>query len=131
MELVHLEDHVRNQAYGHAEAAPLLKDVDPETAHAGDPISQVNIALLLEPLLVLIRHQKESHLRHLFGGNARESRHGVQMAVDPQMGVIADLQVQVGGLVRGSNAQQLVKIHKTSWGSSLLFIGSELILLEA
>jgi hypothetical protein len=53
------------------------------------------------------------------------------MAVDPQMGVIADLQVQVGGLVRGSNAQQLVKIHKTSWGSSLLFIGSELILLEA
>ena len=48
---------------------------------------------------------------HLFGRDARHVGLRVQHAVDAQIGVVADFQVQVGGLAFDRAAQQIVNVQ--------------------
>src|SRR5216684_4633544 len=88
-----------NDAQHHAHVAALLEDVDAEAAEAGDAVSHVELGGFLELLLLAVGHHAEGHGKHLFGGDAGDVGDGVQKAVDAEVGVIADFEMQVGSFV--------------------------------
>jgi hypothetical protein len=59
-------------------------------------------------LLLAVGHHAERHGEHLFGSDAGDVGYGVEKAIDAEVGVIADFEVQVGGFVFDRAAQEIV-----------------------
>ena len=97
-----------DDAQHHADVAALLEDVDAEAAQAGHAVGHVELGGLLEFLLLAVGHHAERHGEHLFRRDAGHVGLRVQHAVHAQIGMVADLQVQVGGLLFDRAAQQIV-----------------------
>ena len=66
-QLLEREDLVRDQAERGADGAPLEEDVDAEPGDAGDRVREVDLALDLEPLLLLGREDAIEELLGLLG----------------------------------------------------------------
>ena len=98
----------RNHAEDHADVAALLEDVDAEAAESGDAVGHIELGGFLEFLLLPVGHHAEGHGQHLFRRDAGDVGDRVQQAVDAKIGVIADLEVQVGRPLFDGAAQQIV-----------------------
>ena len=97
-----------DDAQNHADVAALLENVDAEAAQARHAVGHVEFGGFLEFLLLAVGHHAERHRKHFFGRDAGDVGLRVQHAVHAQIGVVADLQVQVGGLLFDRAAQQFV-----------------------
>ena len=82
-----------NGAHYDSHVATLLEDADAEAANAGDPVGQVQFAGFLQLLFLPVVHHAESHAQHVFRVDACKLGQGHEVAVNPQMGIIADLQM--------------------------------------
>ena len=94
-----------NHAEHEADVAALLKHVDAEASQAGDAVGHIDFRGLFEFLLLASGHHAESHIQHVLGGNARLVGEGKQIAINAQVRVVANLQVQVGGAPLRRNSQ--------------------------
>ncbi|HVH70665.1 MAG TPA: hypothetical protein VNB49_06090, partial [Candidatus Dormibacteraeota bacterium] len=63
---------------------------------------------LFELLLLTVGHHAEGHLKHFFGRDAGDVGERGKQSVYAQIGMVADLEVQVGRLVFDGSAQQIV-----------------------
>src|SRR5580658_3871485 len=106
-----------DDAQDHADVAALLENVDAETAEAGDAVGHVQFGGFLELLLLAIGHHAEGHGKHFFRRDARHVAERIQDAINAEIGVVADFQVQVGGAAFDCASQQIVNIdgHLSSW----------------
>jgi hypothetical protein len=111
IELVGGADFRGNDAKDHADVAALLEHVDAEAAEAGDAIGHVELGGLLKLLLLAVGHHAEGHGQHFFRRDARDVSKGSQEAIDAQIGVVADFEMQVGGFVFDGAAEQIVNIE--------------------
>jgi hypothetical protein len=59
-------------------------------------------------LLLAVGHHAEGHGKHFFGGDAGYIGDGVQKAVDAEVRVIADFEVQVRSFVFDCAAEEIV-----------------------
>ena len=98
----------RDDAENHADVAALLEDVDAEASEAGDAIGHVELGGLFEFLLLPVGHHAEGHGQHLFRRDAGDLGDRVQQAVDTKIGVVADLEVQVGRPLFDGAAEQII-----------------------
>src|SRR6266704_3265278 len=96
-----------NDAQHHADVAALLKNVDAEAAQARNAVSHIQFRRFLELLLLAIGHHAESHGEHFFGRDTRHVSQGGEQAVDAQIWVIADFQMQVGRFVFDRAAKKI------------------------
>src|SRR5215469_6624301 len=101
-------DFRRNDAQNHANVAALLENVHAEAAEARDAISHIQFRGFLELLLLAVGHHAESHGKHFFRRNAGYVGERGEQAIDAQIRVVSDFQVQVGGLVFDGSAEQIV-----------------------
>src|SRR6266849_133183 len=108
IELLDGADFGRNDAKDHADVATLLENVYAEAAQAGNAISHVQLGGFLELLLLAVGHHAERHGEHLFRRNAGYVGEGVEQAIDAEIRVVADLQVQVGSFAFNGAAKQIV-----------------------
>src|SRR5229473_2925482 len=108
IELLDGADFGRNDAKDHADVATLLENVYAEAAQAGNAISHVQLGGFLELLLLAVGHHAERHGEHLFRRNAGHVGEGVEQAIDAEIRVVADLQVQVGSFAFNGAAKQIV-----------------------
>ena len=60
-------DHAQYQSY----VAALLEDVHAEASQSGHAIGHIQLGRLLEFLLLPVGHHAESHVQHIFSGDAR------------------------------------------------------------
>src|SRR5690348_6125955 len=97
-----------NDAEDDADVAALLENVDADTAKSGDAVSHVELGSLFEFLLLAISHHAEGHGKHFLGGDARDVGDGLEHAVDAEIRMVADFQMQVGGFVFDGFAQEII-----------------------
>jgi Asp-tRNA(Asn)/Glu-tRNA(Gln) amidotransferase A subunit family amidase len=88
-----------NDAEDHADVAALLEDVDAEAAEAGHAVSHVEFGGFLKLLLLPVGHHAECHGEHFFRRDAGDVGERREEAVDAQVGVVTDFEMQVGGFV--------------------------------
>ena len=110
-QFVERADLGRNDAKHQSDVAALLKDVDTEASQAGNAVRHVDFRGLFEFLLLARGHHAERHVQHVFGGDARLVGQRHQVAINAQVRIVANLQVQVGGAALHGNAEQVVDIH--------------------
>ena len=104
-------DFGRDDPQDHAHVAALLENVHAETSQPRHAVRQVEFGCFLELLLLPVGHHAEGHRQHFLGGDAGLFRQRVEAPVDSQVGVVADLQMQVGGLALNCYTQQVVNVH--------------------
>src|SRR5229473_3811621 len=111
----------RNDAQNHANVAALLKNVYAEAAQASHAISHIELGSFLELLFLPVGHHAEGHGKHFFWRDARHFGDGIQHAVDAQVRVVADFEVQVGSFLLYGAAKKIVNVqcHKRSSQSSV------------
>src|SRR6266581_9730635 len=97
-----------NDAEHHADVAALLKDVDTEAAQPRNAIGHIQFRCFFELLFLAVGHHAERHGKHFFGGDARHVGERGEQAVHAQIGVVADFQVQVGGLAFDRAPEKIV-----------------------
>ena len=102
-----------NDAQHQSHVAALLEDVHTEAAQSGDAVGHVDFRGLFEFLFLARRHHAERHGQHILGADARLVGQRSQVAIDAQMGIVAYLQMQVGGPALHGDAQQIINIHST------------------
>ena len=102
-----------NDAQHQSHVAALLKYVHTEAAQSGDAVGHIDFRGLFELLFLARGHHAERHGQHLFGADARLVGQRSQFAIDTQMGIVAYLQMQVGGPALHGDAQQVINIHST------------------
>ena len=102
-----------DDAQHQSHVAALLENVHTEAAQSGDAVGHVNFRGFFEFLLLARRHHAERHGQHVFGADAGLVGQRSQVAIDAQMGIVADLQMQVGGPALHGDAQQVINIHST------------------
>src|SRR5580704_8490075 len=100
-----------NDAQHQPNIAALLEYVHTEAAKSGHAVGHVDFRALFELLFLPRRHHAESHGEHVFGADARLIGQRNQLAVDAQVRVVADLQVQVGGAPLHGDAKQVINVH--------------------
>src|SRR5215469_9730931 len=101
-----------NDAENHADVAALLKYVHTEAAETRDAVRHVQFRRFLELLLLAVGHHTEGHGKHFFGRNAGDVGERGEQAVDAQIGMVADFQVQVGRLIFDGSAEQIVNASR-------------------
>ena len=101
----------RDDAENHADVAALLENVDAEAAQAGDAVGHVKLGGFLELLFLAVGHHAERHGEHFFWCDAGNFADRSQQAVNAEIGMVADLEVQVGGLVFYSAAKKIVNAY--------------------
>jgi hypothetical protein len=112
VQLVQRTDLGRDDAQHQSHVAALLEHVHAEAPQPGDAVCHVQLGLLLEFLLLAIRHHAERHVQHLFRRDARLVGERDQFAVHAHVRVIADFQVKVGRLAVNCDSQQIVNMHE-------------------
>jgi hypothetical protein len=101
-----------NDAQDHADVAALLEYVDAKSAQTRDAIGHVQFGRLLEFLLLAIGHHAERHGKHFFRSDARHIGERIERAVHAKTGMVADLQVEIGGLGFNGAAQKIVDAQR-------------------
>ncbi len=84
-----------NDAEHQSYVPALLEYVHTEAAQSGHAVGHVDLGGFLELLLLAGRHHAERHGQHVFRGNAGLVGQGMQFAVNAQVRIVADLEVQV------------------------------------
>ncbi len=108
IQLLHRTNLGGNHAQHHSNVAALLKHVHTEAAQARDAVCHIQFRSFLELLFLPVGHHAERHGKHLFRRNARHIGQRGEQAVDAQIGVIADFQVQVGRFVFNGATEKIV-----------------------
>src|SRR5579871_2917729 len=97
-----------NDAENHTDVATLLENVDTETAETGDAVGHVELGGFLELLFLAVGHHAERHGKHFFGSDAGDFGDGRQKAVNAEIRVIADFEVQVRRFVFDGSPEKIV-----------------------
>ena len=113
VEFIERADLGGNDSEHQSHVAALLKDVYTEAAQSGHAVGHVDFGGLFELLLLARRHHAERHSQHVLGSNAGLVGQRMQFAVDAQVRVVSDLQVQVGRASLHRNPKQVINIHST------------------
>ncbi len=113
VEFVECTDLGGDDAQYQAHVPALLEDVHTEAAQSGDAVGHIDFRSLFEFLFLPGRHHAESHSQHVLGGDAGLVGQRLQFAVDPQVGIISDLEMQVRSAALHGDAQQVIDIHST------------------
>ncbi len=100
-----------DDAKDHADVAALLEDVNAEAAEAGNAVSHVELGGLFKFLFLAVGHHAERHGEHLFWRDAGDVGERRQQAIDAEIWVIADFEVQVGRLVFDGASKKIVNVQ--------------------
>ena len=97
-----------NDAQHHADVAALLKYVHTEAAQSGDAVGHIEFGGFFEFLLLAVGHHAERHGQHFFRRDAGDVGERHERAVNAQIGMVADFQMQVGRFAFYGAAQKIV-----------------------
>ena len=102
----------RNDAQHQPHIPPLLKHVHTKPPQASNAVRHVDFRDFFEFLFLARRHHAERHGQHVFGSDTRLIGQRHQFAVNSQVRIVSDLQVQVGRLSLHGHAQQIIYMHR-------------------
>src|SRR5262249_2987729 len=71
----------------------------------------IELGDFFELLLLAVGHHTESHVQHVFGGDAGLIRERNQFAVNTDVRIVAHLEVKVGGFALHGNSKQIINMH--------------------
>ena len=107
-ELLGRLDQLRHEAEGGGEAVALEVDVDAEAGDAGDGVREVDLAVDLEPLLLLGREDAIEKVARLLRRKGLEVLERRQLAAHAQQRRRARGDVEVGGVLSGGALEKRV-----------------------
>ena len=120
-QLANGEDARRDDPQHQAHRPALLEDGAAEAAEPRHRVGDVELQLLLEALLLARVHDREAHGDGVFLHQPLDVGERLQLAIDPDHRVAADLQVEVGGLALHGDLEQIVDVHR----AALLTVASQ------
>jgi hypothetical protein len=80
----------------------------PQTGHG---VGDVDLELVLEALLLARIHHREGHRDRVFLHQPLDLGQRKEGAVDPQHGMAADLEMEIGGFPFDRDLEQIVDVH--------------------
>jgi hypothetical protein len=107
-ELLERLDLVRDQAERRTERLPLEESVDAEARDAGNRVGEVELAVELEPLLLLTRENAVQQVACVLRAHGRHAVEALEMTAQPDDGRRPHGQVEVGRLELHHLREQLV-----------------------
>ena len=100
-----------NDAEDQSHVAALLEDIDTEAPQAGDAVGHVEFGNFFELLFLPVGHHAESHVQHVFRGNAWLFCERHQFAIHAHVRIVANFQMKVGGFTLHRNSEQIINVH--------------------
>src|SRR5207247_4162918 len=97
-----------NDSEDHADGAALLKYVAAESSQPGYGICNINLGILVEPLLLAVVHYGEGHVKRVFARQSLRLNHRLKLAVDAHEWETSCLDVQIRRALAARDGQQLV-----------------------
>ena len=110
-ELADRLDLERDDAEGDGQRAALVEDASPEAAEALQAVGQVEVQVLLEALLLVIRHHLARQFLGVLGREPGEAGQRRQCPVDPDHRVVPRLQVNVRSVPLDGDLQEFIDDH--------------------
>jgi hypothetical protein len=83
---------------GNSDRPALLEDAPPEPPEPRQAVGQVDVKILLEPVLLVVGHELISELLSILGGQPRKSGESNERSMNADNGMVSGFQMKVGGI---------------------------------